>query len=168
MTMMSYREIALFRRALGGVMCLAMSALNFSASLAATEDPHRATKPDALLNRMAKVDMFACGGVGFGSATSEGEKDYRTLLSRPSAEADFERLFAVGNPQAKCYALVGLRQMNPKRSEALATSLQSSGIAVHVMRGCVMSKDPMSQIIKSIRAGIYSGPVTRDKIPPTH
>jgi hypothetical protein len=78
--------------------------------LGATGAPqHKGKSPDALLNRMAKVHAFAFGGVGFGFATSEGELDYRTLLARPSAREDFERLFAMGNAQAKCYALVGLR-----------------------------------------------------------
>jgi len=54
---------------------------------------------DSVLERLAKVDRFAFGGTGFAGVISRGEKDYRVILSRPSAEADFEKLFAVGNAQ---------------------------------------------------------------------
>jgi hypothetical protein len=153
----NYRRLVPSRRTLGRAVFLSVLASNSSALLAAASD--------ALIDRMAKTYVFAFGGVGIGLATSQGESDHRVLLSQASAATDFERLFAVGNPQAKCYALVGLRQTNPKRFEALATSLQSSRIPVQVMRGCLMYEDPMSEIIKSIRAGIYSGPLTRGLIP---
>ena len=67
-----------------------------------------AESSNAIVDCLAKVDLFAFGGVGFAGVISSGEKDYRLLLSS-SAEADFEKLLASGNPQAKCYALVGIR-----------------------------------------------------------
>jgi hypothetical protein len=51
---------------------------------------------DPTFDRLAKVDIFAFGGIGYAGMTSPGEKDYRLILSRTSAEADFERLFLVG------------------------------------------------------------------------
>ena len=115
---------------------------------------------------MTKVDTFAFGGIGFALAISKGETDYRIILSSPSAAADFERVFALGNPQAKAYALVGLRQTNAKRFTELATSLQASTTAVRFGRGCDIYELPLSEIVKRIRSGMYSGPSTRDLIPP--
>lgn len=131
----------------------------------ATNSPHRSTPRDRIVSRLARVCEFAFGGVGFVSAISQGETDYRRILSRPSAAADFETVFAIGNRQAKCYALVGLRQLNPRRFEALASALQSSRAEVAVARGCVEIEHPMAEIVNRIRSGVYSGPITRDLIP---
>ena len=116
---------------------------------------------DALLTRLSHVETFAFGGTGFAMSISQGEKDYRALLARPSAAANFKRLFAHGNPQAKAYALVGLQQTDPNRFAKLAAALQSSTLQVQTMQGCIMFPYPMSTVISRIRSGMYSGPETR-------
>lgn len=123
-------------------------------------------KSDPIMTRLARVDHFSFGGVGFVLAISQGELDYRAILSRKSATADFESVFRVGNPQARCYALTGLRQVNPSRFESLAYPLQSSTTCVAVTRGCVTLSQAMADIVKQIRSGVYSGPLTHDLIPP--
>jgi hypothetical protein len=109
-----------------------------------------------IVDRMSKVDLFAFGGVGFASVISQGETDCRLILSRPFAEANFEKLFAAGNPQAKCYALVGIRKLNPERFKALSSSLRSSKTKVSTMRGCMMSHETIAALIQRIQAGEYS------------
>jgi hypothetical protein len=104
---------------------------------------------------MAKSGLFAFGGVGFVMSISQGEKDFGVVLSRPSAAADFERLFAVGNAQAKCYALVGLRRLKRQRFDALAESLRLSKTPVATGHGCLMFSVPMSQMVAQIQAGSY-------------
>ncbi len=59
---------------------------------------------DKTLEALLKVPQFAFGGVGFSGLTSEGEKDYNEILTWPSAETDFQKVFQLGNAQAKCYA----------------------------------------------------------------
>lgn len=96
---------------------------------------------------------------------SEGEITYRELLSYPSAAVDLERVFAEGNLQAKAYALVGLRQMNPNRFEELTVSLQTSTTLVQTEEGCVVDEVPMWELVNEIRAGLFSGPMTRNLLP---
>jgi len=127
---------------------------------------HPARKADPIISRMANVDVFAFGGIGFVLAISDGERDYRVILSRPSAAADFETVFELGNSQAKCYALVGLRQTSPKRFESLAARFESSRTLVRVTRGCVEFGCPMPDMIKCIRSGVYSGSFTHGLVPP--
>jgi len=43
---------------------------------------------DATFDRLAKADVFAFGPTGYAGIISRGEKDYRVILSRPSAMAD--------------------------------------------------------------------------------
>ncbi len=160
-------------------------AILFFAFLAlAPFSPNSATSQasDPIIARLERVHSFAFGGVGFVLATSQGEFDYRAILSRKSAAADFETIFRIGNPQAKCYALTGLRQVNPGRFESLAAPLQSSGTCVAVTTGCVTFSQSMADTVKQIRdllrttdtrpdptAGTwkasYDGPRTNDVAP---
>jgi len=78
------------------------------------------------------------------------------VLARPSAMAEFERLFSSGNIPGKCYALVGIRKLNPQRFKELAQSLRSSKEPVETMRGCIIFHEPFGAVIKQIDAGKYS------------
>ncbi len=110
---------------------------------------------DTAFERLVKVEKFAFGPTGFVGVTSQGEKDYEIILSRPSAMADFERLYSLGNLPAKCYALVGLRRLNPQRFKDLAQSLRSSKEQVVTMRGCIIFHEPLGTVIKQIESGKY-------------
>jgi hypothetical protein len=115
-----------------------------------------AEEMDSVVERLANVDVFAFGGVGFAGSISPGEKDYRVILAHPAAEADFERLFTVGNLQAKCYALVGLRQVNQEKFKALSTPVRSSKGTVSTMHGCIMRHETIAAVVAAIHAGNYS------------
>ena len=112
---------------------------------------------DPTLNRIAGVGVFAFGGVGIAGVTSQGEKDYRVILSRSSALAEFETLFATGNPQAKAYALVGILALDVRRYEQLSAPLRQASLKVTIQHGCVISHVPFSAILKGIDAGGYAG-----------
>jgi hypothetical protein len=118
--------------------------------------PQAAQPVDTVFARLSSVEIFAFGGVGYAGVTSSGEKDYRVILARPSAMADFERLYASGNLQAKCYALVGFRKLNPQRFKELAQPLRSSKEEVETMHGCIISQELLGAIIKQIESGRYS------------
>ena len=78
----------------------------------------QSAKPaDEAVERLVKVEIFAFGGVGYAGTISPGEKDYKAILSRPTALANFEHLYSSGNAMAKAYALVGIHNLNLKDSE---------------------------------------------------
>jgi hypothetical protein len=131
----------------------------------ATHNGQSPITTDSVISRLARADSFAFGGIGFALAPSQGETDYRIILSRPSAAVDFDRVFTIGNVQAKCYALVGLRQVDPRRFELLAANSRSSRTQVAVTRGCATFEYPLAEIVDRIRAGVYSGPATHELIP---
>jgi hypothetical protein len=111
---------------------------------------------DSTFERLAKLDRFAFGGIGDAGITSQGEKDYKLILARPSALADFEKLLPAGNPQAKSYALFGIRAINPDRFEELSRNLRESKIEVVTQSGCIEYKEPLGTVLKHIEAGEYS------------
>jgi hypothetical protein len=107
---------------------------------------------DPLLDHFARISVFAFGPVGYAGVISQGERDFRRIRSRPSARGDFENLLAVGNRQAKAYALVGLRELDPKSFKKLASSLGRSTEDVVGETGCIGSHQPLRSVIKRITA----------------
>jgi len=59
--------------------------------------------------QVATAKYFAFGGIGFAGITTESEIGFRAILASGTAASDFRRLLKSGNPQGRCYALVGLR-----------------------------------------------------------
>jgi hypothetical protein len=111
--------------------------------------------PDAVVERLAKVGVFAFGPVGFAAITSPGETDYRTVFNRSSALEDFEKLYSTGNLQAKCYALVGIHRLNPSFRELIRPLLDSKE-TVNTMTGCILSREALGNVIKQIESGRFS------------
>ena len=120
--------------------------------------PASAQKPlEQIVQGMAQVDFFAFGGVGFAGTTSEGEMGFRTVMSEPPdrALALFETLYATGNLQAKGYALVGIRALKPARFKELYKALLTSKDNITTMRGCIVSSEHFSDIVRQIDKGNY-------------
>ena len=110
------------------------------------------------VDRLAKVEHFAFGGVGFAGVMSEGEKDYRVIRQHPLAIAQFARLYREGNLQAKLYAVVGMRQLAPGRYDEFVRELRLSKQTVVTMHGCIVSEEPLSEELKQIEKGNYDKP----------
>ena len=127
-----------------------------AASLIFVSIAHAGDSVDSTLDRLARVDRFAFGGTGYAGVISMGEKDYRAILSRPSAEADFEKLLAIGNPQAKSYALVGIRALDPTRFKQISRPLRDSTEEIVTQSGCIVYHESLGVVLKRIDAGNYS------------
>jgi len=68
----------------------------------------------------------------------------------------YEKLFAVGNIQAKCYALVAIHNLDPRKFAELASRLRNSKDQVRIMSGCIVSQQALSSIIARVEAGVFS------------
>jgi len=117
--------------------------------------PTQAAK-DEVLDRLANVSYFAFGPIGYAGTTSRWERDYKSILARGSAPADFQKLFDEGNQQAKCYALVGLHRLDPARFARLVRPLRDSNEEVNMMRGCIVVHEVLGDVIKEIGSGKYA------------
>ena len=113
------------------------------------------TTRDTVLDRLSKVERFAFGPTGYGGTISTGENDYKIVMARSTASTDLEKLFAQGNIQAKCYALVGIHKLNPTRFKELTQPLTESRETVTTMEGCIILHLPFTKILKRIAAGNY-------------
>ena len=128
----------------------------FAALLLCVSIVHAQHSAETALDRLAKVGQFAFGGTGYAGVISQGEKDYKVVMSRPSAESDFERLLLVGNQQAKAYALVGIRTLDPARFKQLSASLANSKEEVVTQQGCIVDHEAPSTVLTRIASGRYS------------
>ena len=107
------------------------------------------------IKRFAKTAVFAFGGVGFAGITSEGEKEFHVIMALPTAAEDFEKIYAIGNPEARSYALVAIRELNRARFKELITSLNGSPQQVVTMEGCIMQRRTLAKIAQDIDSGQY-------------
>jgi hypothetical protein len=109
------------------------------------------------VKRLSAVEKFAFGGVGYAGVTSKGEIDFKLILSQPQTTAlsAFEELYATGNPQGKSYALSGMKKLNPHRFNELLAALGTSTDEVEVMRGCILSHEPLRDVAKQIERGKF-------------
>jgi hypothetical protein len=109
------------------------------------------------LSRLKSVEIFAIGPVGYAGITSQGERDYRAILVQPLDRSVqlFKELYATGNPQAKGYALAGIRKRDPVWFKQIYSQLGSSKEMVTVERDCIVSSEPFGTIAKEIDAGKF-------------
>jgi hypothetical protein len=109
------------------------------------------------MKRLAATDTFAFGGTGFAGITSKGEIDFKVIMSQPRDVAlqALEQLYATGNPQAKSYALAGIRKLDSKRFQELRLSLRSSDEKVVTMGGCLISEQLLKEVANDLNSGKY-------------
>jgi hypothetical protein len=111
----------------------------------------------AAIQSLAGAHWFAFGGTGFAGRTSQGELDFRIIMAQDPgvALASFEKLLATGNPQAKGYALAGIRKLNPNRFRELLRNFRDSQQDVQTMEGCIASHERLGKIAIEIAGGHY-------------
>jgi hypothetical protein len=62
----------------------------------------------------------------------------------------------LANPQARSYALVGIRALNPSRYKELLRSFRDSKEEVVTQKGCIELHESLAEVLKHIAAGEYS------------
>lgn len=103
------------------------------------------------VSRLEYAPQFAFGPIGYAARTSPGEAAYREIMTRPTAAADFEQAFQMGNPQAKAFALTALAKLNPVRFAALSAEFLKQNPRVSVMYGCIGHQVTSTVIVDEIQ-----------------
>lgn len=107
---------------------------------------------DAAVKRLSHVGLYALGGVGFAGTMTQGTLDFRLIMDQPEpvAEAAFAKLYESSNPQAKAYALTGMKRMNPERFKELLADAKNSTLKVQTGRGCILSTELLREIAEGL------------------
>lgn len=151
---LTLRSVDMSHRSALLVLTIVVIAGAISTSAQASSLPANQSSPESALQRLSHVEKFAFGGVGFAGVTSVGEKDFRLLMSQKNSLELMQKLYAIGNMQAKAYALTGIRELDPKQFSALTKAVPKQPISV--MAGCIVSTNLMSEVVRHIAAGDYS------------
>jgi hypothetical protein len=108
-------------------------------------------------HEIAAVKVFAFGGIGFAGRISQGEADFRIILAQPPRVAfdAFESLYTVDNPQAKAYALAGIRKLDKGAFKELQASWHGSELTVQTEEGCIVSEESLKVIAERLNSGKY-------------
>ncbi|MEO6054974.1 MAG: hypothetical protein ABIP97_13285 [Chthoniobacterales bacterium] len=110
---------------------------------------------DPAFARLTQAKQFVFGERGEAPDISQEQKDYNEILARPTALKDFQRLLLFENPHAQCYALQGIQVLDPGKFEKLSLRYAKDERLVTIRSGCELDKEPMTRIIKEIKAGKY-------------
>jgi hypothetical protein len=112
--------------------------------------------PEALQG-VAAVKVFAFGGIGYAGTTSEGEADFRVIVAQPPKVAleAFRKLYATNNPQAKAYALAGIRKLDKGAFKELQASWHGSSLTVRTEEGCIVSDASLENIAERLDSGDF-------------
>jgi len=105
--------------------------------------------------QLASIHDFAFGGIGYVGITSEGEILFREIYSSDSAKNQFRDLLKAGNIQAKCYALVALKKLDPEFYKAQIDQFKKSKKNVSTIGGCMIMVIPMYSVSANIDKGDY-------------
>ena len=100
--------------------------------------------------RLAEVERFALGGVGYGGEPNIGETLTRTIASEPDAIAVFSRLAAHPNPVTRLYAYWALRTLDPARAQQVEKTIAADPTEISFMSGCLGYTEPASKALAYI------------------
>jgi len=112
-------------------------------------------RDEEAVETLARIPLFAFGGIGIAGTTSNGEVAFNNVLSTNTAAVDFAHILKTGTPQAQCYALVGLRLKDRPAFDEEVKRFASSKQEVQTCAGCMMSKQAMSSVVANINKGWY-------------
>jgi hypothetical protein len=105
--------------------------------------------PDSIL---ATTEIFSLGLNGFVGHFSDGELAYREILAADNAESRFEVIYKSdrSTTAAKLYCACGLKELASPMFQEIKQGMKTSDARVATMKGDVMRKEGVSEIMKRI------------------
>jgi hypothetical protein len=136
----------------------ALLVLLLSVAVAAAAPPPSSDPVAALI----RAPSFCMGCEAYAGDLISGDEAFSVILRRKTAAADLQKIFERGNREGQLYALAGLREIDRRRFEQACARFHADYGSVIV----VLTHHPSSvlhgstaEILRSIRAGSYSGMV---------
>lgn len=111
----------------------------------------QAAADDDAERKLASVAVFSPGINGFVARQSDGDKNYRSILSGSRAQAAFIALIqnSRATPEAKLYAACGLHKLRFANTDELFTPDKTEQVTV--LRGDVLRKENFYLLYHSIK-----------------
>jgi hypothetical protein len=106
-------------------------------------------------NALKAAQWFALGGIGVAGTTSKEERAFRSVLHEPNATGKLKALLSEANLAGQCYALLGLHVLHDAAYQENIARYQSSDARVKTAAGCMISEQPVRNLVSNIAAGQY-------------
>ena len=103
-------------------------------------------------SRLASTDTFSFGLVGFVGKISDGESAYHQILRSANASSRFLAIYEAESSslEGKLYAACGLKKLSNNKFNHIREELSVSKKRATTMKGDVMLKESVSEIIQKI------------------
>jgi hypothetical protein len=126
-----------------------------AALLAASDErPKEYYDPD--VQKLIAVEYLAFGPVGYAGTTSDGEAAFATILKKKESIRYMLAAFDAGTPEARCYALIALRELSDPLYDQCDTKMRTNPpAAIRTMKGCVGDVVPIATMLADIERGVY-------------
>ena len=105
------------------------------------------------VEQLAGVHTFSLGPVGYGGSIPEGEDQFFVILSSRHSSRLFCDLYERGTPEAKLYALCGLR-LSHGDFDSYADRFVREVSVVDTQGGCIGSQHSSTEAVAAIRQGV--------------
>ncbi len=115
----------------------------------------RPKSTDSPVDTLKEASLFCIGGFGYAGTISPGEKALRELMKRTDAKLALIKLLEEATPEGQMYALVGLKAVEPAELESRLNSYRKQSGQVRTARGCILSNEPISHVVKEVEAGQF-------------
>ena len=107
----------------------------------------------AAVTRLAKVETFSFGGVGYAGSIPEREDWFFTILSSRHSERLFRDLFEQGTIEARLYALAGLHVTDKDSFRECAARFTREDSRVRTQGGCIGSDCTTIEAVAAVENG---------------
>jgi hypothetical protein len=111
---------------------------------------------------LGKIDTFAMGGIGVVGSMSRGERALRQILKESDAVLRLETMIPDATPAGKLYALLGLRARDRAAYARALEICRATDTEVSTARGCIVSRESFSDLVKQIDRGRYDAGLARE------
>jgi hypothetical protein len=101
------------------------------------------------------ADKFALGGIGVAGTISQGEAALRTILDKPDAATELEKMLPHATDAGRLYILVGLRIRDRSAYKRAFDSYSKHDSTVETVRGCMISKESFQAVMREIDSGNF-------------
>jgi hypothetical protein len=101
------------------------------------------------------ADKFAFGGIGVAGTISQGEASLRTILDKPDAATQLEKMLPHATDAGRLYILVGLRIRDRSAYKRAFESYSKRDSTVETVRGCMITRKSFQALIQEIDRGEF-------------
>jgi hypothetical protein len=124
------------------------------------------------LSPIEQAPIFGIGPMGIAGQPPAAENHLRELVKQPHARERLVKVLRTSTTEeGRMYALLGLKQVDPKefqqRSKAYATKTNAVSVSIG---GCLVSQQAVSNVVAEIKSGHYrlnADPAQKQAPPPS-